>query len=334
MNVRVARLRNLLLLIAVFASIVVMGSWDNRRDMQRVFDTGYPVLVQVTGAQEQRLAPFALDGWRPRFVEQAMSVDLKWDGKDGKPHQQAKVPVTEQFAATIVSGDQVRTAVLPAKVVDDGSALPVINADASARYASVQTWLATSGYVALAAWAGFAGITVWWAQRGSRPPARGSVGRSSTAGLPPGRTLFGLAALVLGAVLVFRFWAPPDQAEGAPEITAEAALVPANPGNPASHNLRLSWKDPVGGVHHYGPVPVSDGYWAKISRDGVLTVHQVRIRYREADPQARPVLVGDDLDMPWQSKLGIATGIMLIAAGAASLVSAARQARRGGNSAQ
>ncbi len=330
MNARVARLRNLLLLIAIFATIVVAGCWDNRRDMQRVFDNGYPALVQVTGAQQQRLAPFAFDGWRPRFVEQALSVDLKWDGRDGKQHEQKKVPVTEGFAATIVSGDQVRTAILPAKVVDDGSALPAINADAAARYASLQDWLTVSAYIALVGWAGFGGMVVWGAQRGATRFGPGQAGAATS--LSPRRTLFGLAALVIGALLLFRFWAPSDQAANGPEITADVALLaaPASPaGRTDRHFLRLSWKDTKGAVHHYGPVSVSAGYWAKISRDGKLVVDQVRIRYRENDPQARPVLVDDEPETPWQNKLGLVTGVVLMVAGAASLFSAARSSRRG-----
>jgi hypothetical protein len=70
---------------------------------------------QVTGAQYQRKLPLAADGWRPRFVEQELSVDLTWQGKDGKPHAFRKVPISESLARTIVNGDQVRLLPLPVK---------------------------------------------------------------------------------------------------------------------------------------------------------------------------------------------------------------------------
>ena len=128
-----ARGRNLLLLIALLSTLVVLGCWDNRREMQRVLDQGYATTAQLTGAQQQRTMPFAVDGWRPRLVEQDLSVDLSWQGKDGKPHEHKKVPVSEAFASTIVSGDQVRLVTLPVRVVvRPGSTLPSV-ASASSR---------------------------------------------------------------------------------------------------------------------------------------------------------------------------------------------------------
>ena len=41
--------RNFLLLIALLAMLVMLGSWDNRRQMQRVLDEGYPTTAQITG---------------------------------------------------------------------------------------------------------------------------------------------------------------------------------------------------------------------------------------------------------------------------------------------
>jgi hypothetical protein len=97
-----------LLLVAILATLVVLACWDNQRQMQRVLDEGYETAAQITGAQFQRGMPLALDRWRPRFVEQDLSVDLKWQGKDGTSREHKKVPVTESLAHTIVSGDQVR----------------------------------------------------------------------------------------------------------------------------------------------------------------------------------------------------------------------------------
>src|SRR5260370_42625067 len=95
--------RHLRLLNALLATLVVLGCWDNRVAMQRVLDQGYATTAQLTGAQFQRTLPFAADGWRPRFVEQDLSVDLSWKGKDGKTHKHKKGPVTDDFARTIVS---------------------------------------------------------------------------------------------------------------------------------------------------------------------------------------------------------------------------------------
>jgi hypothetical protein len=333
LSTRAVRLRNLMLLVAIFASLVAAGCWDSRRNMQHVLDEGYSTIVEITGAQLQRLAPFALDGWRPRFVEQRLSVDLKWTGKDGKPHQFKKVPVTEQFASTIVEGDQVKLAIVPAKVLDDEQAVPVIDADAAARFASLQEWILSSAYIAGAAWIGFAAFTVWLARARSAAAVSASPGAVIMA-FPPRRTLFGVAALLVGAILAFRAWSLEGEGSGGgaggiettAEITSTTALGGAS--GAGAHVIQLSWKDARGGVHHFGPVHVSDKFWNKITRNGELTVHEARIRYAGQGIDARPSLVDDTPETTWKVEFALMSGISLLVIGAASLVSALRHARR------
>lgn len=334
MSVRAFRLRNLMLLVAIFASLVAAGCWDSRRNMQHVLDDGYSTIVEITGAQLQRLAPFAFDGWRPRFVEQRLSVNVKWTGKDGKSHQFNKVPVTEQFASTIVDGDQVKLAIVPAKVLDDEQAVPVINADAAARFASLQEWILASAYLAGAAWIGFAVFTVWLARARSTAVASTSPSAVLMA-FPPGLTLLGVTALLVGAILVFHAWSLEGEGsvgategiETTAEITSATALGGAG-GGADTHVVQLSWKDTRGGVHHFGPVHVSDKFWNKITRNGELTVHDARIRYIGEGIDARPALVDDTPEMSWKVEFAQAGGIVLMVIGAASLFSALRYARR------
>ncbi len=127
------RLRNLLAIVAVLASLVALGCWDNRQEMARVLDQGYATSAQIVAAQFQRTAPFAIDGWRPRFVEQALSVDLQWQGQDGKTHVFRKVPVSERFERSIVNGEQVKLIAVPVKALDDDTSVPVLTLDAAAR---------------------------------------------------------------------------------------------------------------------------------------------------------------------------------------------------------
>ncbi len=328
MSLRAARVRNLLLLIAVFATVVAAGCWDSRRNMQRVLSDGYPVLVEITGAQYQRFTPFALDGWRPSFIEQDLSVDVKWDGRDGKPHVFKKVPVTEAFARTIVNGEQVRLAILPAKVMDDPQAVPIINADAGARLASLQEWINVSVLVAVIGWLGF-GLSGLWIAR-ARLAGTGTASQPAVP-FPLRRTLFGFVSIVLGVALTFRAWSVQEESSGITdgvetnvEITSATTMPIAGK---QTHVVRLSWTDDRGSVHHVGPIPVSDRFWDKITRDGELVVHQTRIRYGE-EPQARPVLVDDPPERPWQIDLALGVGIALMAVGAGSLFSAAYAARR------
>ncbi|MBV8394353.1 MAG: hypothetical protein JOY81_14345 [Alphaproteobacteria bacterium] len=330
MTLRAVRLRNLLLLVAVFASIVAAGCWQNKRLMQRVLDEGYPTIVEIIGAGRTRMAPVTLDGWRPRFLEQDLSVNLRWDGKDGKPHTYYKVPVSESFAATIVSGDEVRLAVVPAKALDDPLAVPVINADAAPRYSSLQEWIEDSGYVAAASWLGFFVMTAWLARSRSGPVGTAARARRSVA-YPPRRTIMGCGMLILGAILTLRAWTamdPGGQAPGGLETTADITnAVTVKLGSTETHIVQLSWRDAQGGVHHYGPIRISDDFWNKITHEGVLSIKQARIRYGGETGQEKPVILDDRPETSWQAIFGLAVGIVLLVGGAGSLYSAMRSVR-------
>lgn len=317
--------RKLLLLIALLATLVVLGCWDNRQVMQRVLDQGYATTAQVTGAQYQRRMPIAADGWRPRFVEQELSVDLRWQGKDGKPREHRKVPISESLARNVVNGEQVRLVTLPVKVLDDETAVPVITADAAARLESLQSWLAAAGYAALASWAGFAALTLLQG-RGHRSAT--AMARSAPV---PRRTLIGLAALVVGGFLAFSAWSDGRSVDaialGGGEVTADivdAIVVPAKDGGMASHAVRLAWRDSQGSVHHFGPIPISEAFWSKITKGGELTVRQTLIRYRTADPQPRPLIVDDAPEQQWMTRAAMFAGLALLVVGAGLLFSGLR----------
>jgi len=326
-----ARGRNLLLLLAALATLVVLGCWDNRREMQRVLDQGYVTTAQLTGAQYQRTLPFAADGWRPRFVQQDLSVDLSWQGKDGKAHEHKKVPVSEAFAQTIVSGDQMRLVTLPVKVLDDDTAVPIIVADTAGRLASLQSWLTISGYIALAAWAGVAALSLF-----GRRQSASTTATAKPADIPPRRTLLGLALLVGGCFLAFQAWSEGQSdaaiAVGGKDVVAEiadATTVTAKSGGGTSHTVLLSWKDGQGAVHHFGPTHISETFWNRISQNGQLAVHQTAIRVRDDDPQARPVIVDDAPEQQWQVRFGMAGGLLMAVVGLGFLFSAARSMSRG-----
>ncbi len=322
--------RNLLLLIALLATLVVLGCWDNRTQMQRVLDQGYATTAQLTGAQFQRIAPFAMDGWRPRFVEQDLSVDLSWKGKDGKSREHKKVPVTDALARTIVSGEQVRLVALPVKVLDEDDAVPVIIGDATARIASLQSWLSIAGYIALAAWAGFAATSLF----GPRPGATTAAAAQGSE-MPRGRTLLGLVLLVIGAFATFQAWsegrADDPSSLGGADILAElteARSIPGKDGAAPSYVVRVSWKDGQGSVHHFGPTRISEAFWKKIAPTGQLAQRQTRIRVRDDDPMARPVLVEDVPEEHWPVRMAMVGGLGVMVVGAGLLFSAARAAGR------
>ena len=313
--------QRLLLLIAVLASLVVLGIWDNRRQAEHVLEQGYDATGRITGAQFQRKMPLTTDGWRPRLVEQELSVDVKWTGHDGKEHEHKKVPVSESFARTIVSGDQVRLAVVPLKALDDEQSVPVIITDAAPRLASLRTWISVSGYGALAAWAAFAAVTLVMA----RVRKRRGAGVSKPFEIPPRRTMAGVGLLLIGGYLAVQSWSASAAANAARgEGTEATAEILGIAGGARAHSVQLSWKGSDGAVRHFGPVPISDAFYGQIAKDGQLSQHQTQVRYHDEEPQKRPVIVADVPNGGWLDRVGMAAGIALLVLGLGCLGSAAR----------
>jgi hypothetical protein len=320
------RLRNLLILVGVLASLVALGCWDNRQEMARVLEQGYATNAQIVAAQYQRSAPFAIDGWRPRFVEQSLSVDLQWQDKDGKAHTFRKVPVSESFEHSIVNGEQVKLMAVPVKVLDDDTSVPVITLDAAARRASLTTWLAASGYLALVGWLGVVIMTMWQ-RRAARLPVPSARQASRPVRIPGQRLLIGMVAFAVGAFLTYNaaaLVAPPDDGVKTMEVMADIA----NPAGPP-YTVQLGWQDGQGGVHHYGPAHVSEAFWKKIAEDGKLKVHQTKIRVHMDDTMGQPQIIDDAPGERWQTRAALGSGIALMLVGAFCLLSAARIMRRG-----
>ena len=99
------------------------------------------------------------------------------------------------------------------------------------------------------------------------------------------------------------------------------------PGKDGSYAVQLAWKDGQGTVHRFGPVAVSEAFWSKIARKGELVVHQTAIRYRQDDPQMRPLIVEDAPEQHWQTRFGMGAGLLLLILGAAVLFSGLRTLR-------
>ena len=324
-------LRNLLALIAFFAALVALGCWDNRREMARVIEQGYPTNAQILAAQFQRSAPWAVDGWRPRFVEQALSVDLQWQGKDGKTYVHRKVPVSDRFEHSIVDGQQVKLMTVPVKVLDDDESVPVLTLDAAERLDSLKVWLQTSGYIAIASLLAAVFMTLLAGRakrlRDAAPivPVVGPAGPRPPVQMPLQRLMIGFAAFVVGAFLTYRavgISQPGDEAAKSVEVQAEMTSIAGPP-----YTVQLGWKDGQGGVHHFGPLPISESYWSKITRDGKLIVHETRARVRLDDAMGRPEIVDDAPGERWQTKAVLGGGIVLLLIGAGCLLSAARKMR-------
>jgi len=57
-------------------------------------------------------------------------------------------------------------------------------------------------------------------------------------------------------------------------------------------------------------------------------VKQTTIRYREDDPQARPMIVADAPEQSWQAQFGVNGGLLMLLIGVGCLFSSARYIHR------
>ena len=151
-----------------------------------------------------------------------------------------------------MNGEQVRLITVPVKVLDDESARAgASRSDASARLASLQSWLAAAGYAALAAWAGFAALTLLPWPRPAHHHRRAADSRCR-----PQRTFVGLGLLVVGGFLAFSAWSPAGRptaiALGGQEVTAD--IVDANSARRRrAYAVRLGLEGRAGGRPPFRP---------------------------------------------------------------------------------
>jgi hypothetical protein len=214
----------------------------------------------------------------------------------------------------------------PAKVLDDEASVPVLTLDAAARLESLKAWLEVSGYIAVAGWLAIAAMT-FWERRAKRVPMM-STGQAADRPVqyPAQRLLIGLIAFAVGGFLTYNAAAigtPGDDDVKSVEVMAQITAVSGPP-----YKVQLGWNDGQGGVHHFGPLPISESFWSKITRDGNLEVHETKVRVHLDDAMGRPEILEDAPGTRWQTHAVLACGIVLLLIGAGCLLTAARKMRR------
>ena len=78
---------------------------------------------------------------------------------------------------------------------------------------------------------------------------------------------------------------------------------------------QLAWIDKTGKQQSFGPTHISHKFWTAITRNGVLTVKQTKLRYLDTDPAARPVIMADADERRFQDNFGVWAGLIGIAVG-------------------
>lgn len=336
-------IRGWFLLLAAIGTVVVVGVLDNLQTAGRVLTSGYETTASITGGQfSPRKLPFSFDQMRPRYLDQDVSLNLKWKGKDGFERSAEHVPITKKFRESVAVGERIRVGLVAANVIDEEGAIPVVLADASDRQNSLNEQLRFGGTAALVGYIGAALASIWnWFGL-----ARGA-GRQNTVqstllrsvrpqiDVPFRSGMFAVLGISFGTFTAWSAWgdktAYDQMMNNGREALAELTNVTADlerDGNRTSYSAYFKWKDSSGQERSIGPTNISEAFWRQVTRNGVLAVRDVKIRYDENDSSVRPVIVADVVERQRQYLSGLLFGPIFLLIGLCCAVYAWRDVRR------
>lgn len=317
-------MRLYLLVFIIVGGLIMLGLASTERAIEDVLRDGYSTTAQVVSAETTgRRFPIVFDGWRPRWVDESLSVELKWMGRDGAERGHSGVPVSDAFAAKILSGDKVKLVEVAVRVIDDDSSLPIIEEDVKDRLRHIHGFsdVARSGvilfslaFVALVAWE-----RLFASRARSAPLAEASRPERP---FPFVLTVLTMFSLVLGGSMASSSWSDRRDFQETNErgesviakITRAHAEV-ARAGESPSYLVDLAWRDSSGQERVFGPTHVSANFWRWITTNGALTTDQTEIRYLARDPASRPIIVADAAEREFQDAFGVDAGVGFVVLG-------------------
>jgi hypothetical protein len=294
-------LRELFAILAVLASVLWLGHWDNLRAIERVLGGGYETIATVTAIHHHRRLPLAFDGLRPRLLGEGQSLDLKWRGRDGVVRERLKTPVTAAYLSRISVQDRIVISLVTIKVIDEEGAAPVLLHDAPNRLASITASMNQFATGAAILWPLLACNLLWrWARRRQLAAVHGAKAKyyERELRLPGALAIIALLTLALSGYEGYRLWSEYREHEilmkQGVEAPARISSVGARKeGASTSYAIDLAWKDRSGSDRRYAAARVSPAFWRQITRDGALVASTTNIRYLEQDQSVRPVVVAD-----------------------------------------
>ncbi|MBR0872778.1 hypothetical protein JQ633_20620 [Bradyrhizobium tropiciagri] len=317
-------LRGFLILGFIVPALTVLGLHWNQRDIERVMRDGYVTTGTITSADETPSRfPFSFDhGW-PRYVDEHLSIGVRWTGKDGIERTRAGIGVSSAFAARILVGNQVRLVPVAIRAIDEDSSLPVIIEDASERLQHIRsqsgfmeqlTVLLAVLLVAVIGW------QKWSARRHGLGPAE--IEERQRRPFPVYLALMTAMLIPFGAYMLVSSYleqrAAAEMLDHGDEATADITRAVAEvhkAGDAPSYLVTLAWTDKAGQRQTFGPTHISAGFWRQITRNDVQTVTQTKIRYLNGRPDARPLILGDAAEHLAQDRVGVTGGAVFLVLG-------------------
>lgn len=317
-------LRTVLIVFLAVGVLATLGLYWNQHVIERVMRDGYGTTGKIISAEAvSPRFPFVFDRAWPRYVDENLAIGLQWTGRDGVAREHKGIAVSAAYAARITAGNQLKLLTIPIQVVDDDSSLPVVVEDLDDHLSHLRS---LSGFM-LAGTAICAIILVlvigWqaWSVRRSGP---GSAAIANGARRPFPYTLALLAAVMLsfGAYMLVNSYVEQstlkEMLEQGNETTADITRAYGEvnkAGEAPSYLVTLAWTDRSGQQQTYGPTHISPAFWQQITRNGVQTVRQTRIRYLPGRPDARPLIVDDAAERQYQDSFGVKGGAVFLALG-------------------
>jgi len=316
-------LRTVLILFLAVCVFAAFGMFWNQHSIERVMRDGYGTTGKVTSAQvTSSRFPFVFDGIWPRYVDESLSIGLQWTGKDGVQRERTGIPVSDAYAARITVGSQLKLLTIPIQAVDDDSSLPVVVEDLDDHLRHIRS---TSRFML-----GGAGVCAvllmlvigWqaWSARRSEPGSAAIAAASR-----PFPVILGIltaAMLLFGGYMLgisyFEQSTLKEILDHGSEATADITRAYGEvnkAGDAPSYLVTLAWTDKSGQQQSYGPTHISAAFWRQITRNGVQTVRQTRIRYLPGKPDARPLIVDDAAERQYQDSIGVKSGAAFLAFG-------------------
>jgi len=317
-------LRSILIVLVAVGVLATLGMYWHQHDIERVMRDGYGTTGKITSAEiVSSRFPFVFDGIWPRYVDENLSIGLQWTGKDGVQRERKGIAVSAAYAARITVGNQLKLLTVPIQAVDDGSSLPVVVEDLDDHLSHIRStsrfMLAGAG-ICTVLLALVIGWQAWSVRRGG--PGSAAIVAGSRRPFP---FVFGMLTAVMlpfgGYMLVNSYFEQNTLKEildHGDEATADLTRAHGEVnkvGDAPSYLVTLAWTDKSGQRQSYGPTHISPGFWNQITRNGVQTVRQTKIRYLPGRPDARPLIVDDVAEAQYQNSFGVKGGAVFLVFG-------------------
>jgi hypothetical protein len=317
-------LRGVLIVFLAVGVLATLGLYWNQHEIERVMRDGYGITGKIISAEAvSSRFPFVFDGVWPRYVDENLSIGLQWTGKDGVQRERTGIAVSAAYAARVTVGNQLRLLTIPVQVVDDDSSLPVIVEDLDDHLSHIRS---TSRF--MLAGAGICAVILvlvmgWqaWSARRSQPGSA-AIATGSRRPIPFILAMLTVVMLPFGGYMLVHSYAEQSTLneildhgdEVAADITRAYGEV-TKAGDAPSYLVTLAWTDKSGQQQTYGPTHISPVFWRQITRNGVQTVRQTRIRYLAGRPDARPLIVDDAAERQYQDNFGVKGGAVFLTFG-------------------